>query len=113
MRPSRPGDEFVFSASSDKTISSSTWLLDSEEGRHMTDDKREFVEYGDLSTPNYISVANGQQLKAQGTGTVCFVLENGRTVEITEVLRVPGLDKKLVSVAALTARGVRIHFKRD
>ncbi|CAI5731002.1 unnamed protein product [Peronospora farinosa] len=79
----------------------------------MTDDKREFVEYEDLSTPIYITVANGHQLKAQGTGKVRFILENGRTVKLTEVLYVPGLDKKLVSVAALTARGVLVQFKRD
>ncbi|CAI5715318.1 unnamed protein product [Peronospora farinosa] len=81
--------------------------------RHMTDDKREFVEYEDLSTPIYITVANGHQLKAQGTGKARFILENGRTVKLTEVLYVPGLDKKLVSVAALTARGVLVQFKRD
>uniref|UniRef100_A0AAV1V986 CCHC-type domain-containing protein n=1 Tax=Peronospora matthiolae TaxID=2874970 RepID=A0AAV1V986_9STRA len=113
VKPSRPGDEFVFSASSDKTISSSTWLLDSGASRHMTDDKREFVEYEDLITPICITVANGQQLKAQGTGTVRFVLENGRTVKLTEVLHVPGLDMKLVSVTALTARGVIVQFKHD
>ena len=74
VKPSRPGDEFVFSRLSDKTIASSTWLLDSEASHHMTDDKRENVEYEDSITPICINVANEQQLKAQGTGTVCFVL---------------------------------------
>ncbi|CAI5722170.1 unnamed protein product [Peronospora effusa] len=68
VKPSRLGDEFVFSAFSDAPISNSTWLLDSGASRHMTDDMREFVEYEDLSTPIYITVANGHQLKAQGTG---------------------------------------------
>ena len=79
----------------------------------MTDGKRKFVEYEDLITPIYITVANGQHLKAQGTGAVRFTLDNGRTVKLTEVLHVPGLDKKLVSVAALAARGVLVQFKRD
>ena len=69
----------------------------------MTDGKRKFVEYEDLITPIYITVSNGQQLKAQGTGTVRFILDNGRTVKLMEVLHVPGLDKKYVSVAALMA----------
>ncbi|CAI5708033.1 unnamed protein product [Peronospora farinosa] len=86
VKPSRPGDEFVFSAFSDEPILNSTWLLDSGATRHMTDDKREFVEYEDLSTPIYITVANGHQLKAQGTGKARFILENGRTVKLTEVL---------------------------
>ena len=79
----------------------------------MTDDKRENVEYEDSITPICINVANEQQLKAQGTGTVCFVLERGRTVKLTEVSNVPRLDKKVVSVAAVTARGVLVFFKRD
>ena len=102
-----------FSAFIDKSISISTWLLDSGASHHMTDDKRELVEYEDLSTPIYITMTNGQQLKAQVKGTVCCILENGRTVKLTELLHMPGLDKKLVSVAALTARGVLLQFKRD
>ena len=62
MKSSRPGNTF-FSAFCDKLISSSTCLLDSGASRHMTDDKREFVEYEDLITLIYITVANGQKLK--------------------------------------------------
>ena len=60
-------------------------MLDSGASRHMTDDKREFVEYEEISTPIYITVANGHQLKARGTGTVRFILENGLTIKLTEV----------------------------
>ena len=79
----------------------------------MNDEKCKFMEYEYLPTPIYITVANGQQLKAQGTGKVQFLLENGWKDKLKEVLHVPGLDKKLVSVAALTARGVSVQFKRD
>ncbi|CAI5701576.1 unnamed protein product [Peronospora effusa] len=79
----------------------------------MTGEKRKFVEYEYLSTLKYITVANGYQLKAQGAGTVHFMLEYDHTFKLTEVLHVPGLDKKLVFVAALTARGVLVQFMRD
>ena len=49
-------------------------------------------------------------MKAQGTGTVRFFLENGRTDKLTEVLHVPVLDKKLVYVAALTAVAVFVQL---
>ena len=113
MKQSRSGDEFVFSASSEKLESSATWLLDSGASRHMTDDERDFVEYEDLTVPISITVANGQHLMAKGTGSVRFVLKNGRTVMLKKVLHVPKLDKKLVSVPALTARGVLVQFKLE
>ena len=103
VKQSRSGDEFVFSASSEKLESSATWLLDSGASRHMTDDERDFVEYENLTAPISITVANGQHMMAKGTGSVRFVLENGRTVKLKEVLHVPKLDKKLVSVPALTS----------
>ena len=71
------------------------------------------MEYENLTTPISITVANGQHLMAKGTGSVRFVLENGRTVMLKKVLHVPKLDKKLVSVPALTARGVLVQFKRN
>uniref|UniRef100_A0AAV1T9V0 Polyprotein n=1 Tax=Peronospora matthiolae TaxID=2874970 RepID=A0AAV1T9V0_9STRA len=113
VKQSRSGDEFVFSASSEKLESSATWLLDSGASRHMTDDERDFVEYENLTTPISITVANGQHLMAKGTGSVRFVLENSRTVMLKKVLHVPKLDKKLVSVPALTARGVLVQSKRN
>ena len=40
-----------------KHFSSSTWLVDSGASRHMTDEKREFVAYEDLSTPILLQCA--------------------------------------------------------
>ena len=93
VKKSRSGDEFFFSASSEKLESSATWLLDSGASRHMTDDEPDFVEYENLTTPISITVANGQHLMAKGTESVRFVLENGRTVMLKKVLHVPKLDK--------------------
>ncbi|GMF27787.1 unnamed protein product [Phytophthora fragariaefolia] len=80
---------------------------------HMTDDLTDFVEYEELKSPIVITVANGRQLPAKGKGSVRVSLQSGRVVKLIEVLYVPHLDRKLVSVPALTARGVLVQFERD
>jgi hypothetical protein len=87
VKSSNSGDVFVFSASSDldhQTI----WLLDGDASSHMLDDRNGIEEYRELVSP------------------VCFLLDRGATVKLTDELFMPQLDSKLVSVLALTAREV-------
>lgn len=108
----KTGDEFVFSATTAlREDDRATWLLDSGASSHMTGDFGDFMEYADLSAPLSVTVANGQRLEVKGRGSVRFLLDSGSTVKLSNVLYVPRLDSKLVSVPALTARGVVVQFE--
>lgn len=103
-------NEFVFSATNEAT---SAWLLDSRASSHMSHARSDFCEIRELRAPLEITVANGQRLPAQGVGVVRFSLDNGKVVRLTDVLLVPGLDRKLLSVPALASKGVTVMFESD
>ncbi|KAJ0391682.1 hypothetical protein P43SY_001646 [Pythium insidiosum] len=111
----KSSDEFVFSVMDPHSDGvESTWLLDSGASSHMTGDVGDFVEYQDLPASIWVTVANGQRLEARGRGCVRIVLDQGTTVKLTDVLFVPQLDSRLVSVPALTAKGsVVVQFERS
>ncbi|GMF65420.1 unnamed protein product [Phytophthora lilii] len=94
-----------------KATTCKTWLLDSGASCHMTDERDDFDDFRELAAPITITVASGEPLDAEARGTVRFTLQNGSTVTLTDVLYVPMLDRRLVSVAALTARGVLVQFE--
>lgn len=102
--------EFVFSAADGTT---EQWLLDSGASSHMTADREDFDDYRELQAPLNITVASGHRLPARGVGSVKFSFDTGRVVSLRDVLHVPGLDRKLVSVNALTAKGAQVQFQND
>lgn len=57
-----------------------------------------------------ITVASGQRLFAKGAGSVQLHLDEGKIVTLTGVLFVPQLNRKLVSISALTAKTLQFRF---
>jgi hypothetical protein len=104
-------DEHVFAASVGQT--SSAWLLDSGASSHMSSHRNEFIEYRTLDTPINISIANGSKLSAVGIGSVRITLPNKERVRIEEVLFVPQLDRRLLSVPSLVAKGLDVTFEAN
>lgn len=87
-------------------------LLDSGASSHMTYDQADFEEYRELSGALDITVANGHRLTARGVGAVRLCIDGGRTVKVTAVLYVPGLDRQLLSIPALVAN-LRVFGSRS
>lgn len=79
----------------------------------MTGGFGDFVEYRDLPNSIWVKVANGQRLEVKGRGIVRSVLDQERSVKLTDVLFVPNLNCKIVSVPALTVRGVPVQFDKQ
>ncbi|KAF4028972.1 putative DNA-directed DNA polymerase [Phytophthora infestans] len=104
------GDEFVFAATRESTTS---WLLDSGASAHMTHNRSDFVEFRELDGTMDIVVASGQRLRAVGVGTVRFQAAGGCTIKVTDVLLVPDLDRRLLSIPSLVAKGVSVGFSSD
>lgn len=106
------GEHFVFSVS-EPTHDAKEWLLDSGASSHMTCEKSDFVLYKEVEGEIDVVVANGERLAVRGVGNVEFKFDGGKTALVTGVLYVPGLDRKLLSVPALTAKGADVEFKDD
>ncbi|TYZ66515.1 hypothetical protein PybrP1_006514 [[Pythium] brassicae (nom. inval.)] len=104
------GDQFVFAVAAAASKSSS-WLLDSGASSHMTHDRNDFVRYKALDSRVDVFVADGGRLPVHGVGDVELQLQCGRTAVATDVLHVPALNRKLLSVPALTAKGAEVEFK--
>ena len=92
------------------------WIIDSGASRHMTMDKKLFSGYQEFSTPEKVSIGNGELLDAVGVGTVVVELVSGHNSKVKrrqamcDVLHVPDLAVNLFSVRAVTARGYVVQF---
>ncbi|KAF1336396.1 Integrase catalytic core protein, partial [Globisporangium splendens] len=86
------------------------WLLDSGASSHMTFTKLDFQTYEVLPEPVEIIIADGATMKAIGVGNIRIKIDNGRIVTITEVLHIPQLDRRLISISKLTQRGLGVRF---
>lgn len=66
----------------------------------------EFVEIRSLHRSVEISIANGETVTAAGIGIMHVVLKNKKPIRIEDVLYVPKLDRRLLSIPTLSAKGL-------
>ena len=87
------------------------WIVDSGATRHMTPDRKAFIEYSTVKDWP-VETANGTVLPGIGLGKVrLFVSVGGRTrsVVLTDVLHVPQIRGNLISVTKLQDRGLVVE----
>jgi hypothetical protein len=94
---------------STRTTHSDMWYIDSGASHHMTWVREHLTG---LTQIEYVEVVLGYDrvVKAVGCGTVSFQRESMPPMLLREVLYVPGLKKKLVSVSAIEERGYEVLF---
>lgn len=102
--------EHAFSATTDNLTA---WLLDSGASSHMCPVKEEFQDIRPFDEPVLISIANGCELKALGSGSIPITLLDGTLVRVQDALYVPDLDRRLISISALVAKGLKVEFEHD
>ncbi|DAZ96170.1 TPA: hypothetical protein N0F65_009569 [Lagenidium giganteum] len=93
--PQNNEKEEVFLATNEATTD---WLVDSRATSHITFDRADFVS---------------ATMHAVGSGSVTFRSVKGKRVTLTKVLHVPNLARRLVSVLALTNKGLDVQFRRN
>lgn len=84
------------------------WVLDSGATSHMSYDIEDFTKYEELSQPRMVKFGGGSCAPAVGIGSVSLDVLVGTKVNnviLNEVLHVPSLRRKLVSVSAATSKG--------
>lgn len=107
--------EFALHSSVDQS-EEDAWWLDSACSRHMTYGKSDFETLMIHETPIDVVLADNTVVKAVGNGNIRAIMKdaNGRQVqmEFKDVLYVPNLKKRLISIPQMTERGAEITFKK-
>lgn len=90
------------------------WIVDSGATCHMCNDRELFAELRDLERPLEVTLGDGHELEATGSGTVEMEMKlpTGRTkrCKLRDVLYVPKLSYNLLSVSKATDAGKTVKF---
>ena len=89
------------------------WLIYSGATSHMTPPCSDLFDYGTMDTNVEVTIADGKKLKVHGRGTVRLSGLNNRRIKMMDVLFIPGLDRRLLSVGQLAERGLNVEFQRS
>lgn len=84
------------------------WLLDSGASEHMTYDRSDFRDYKELATPKFVRFGNAQIARVVGVGQVEGVTKIHaieRRITLKNVLHIPDMRRKLISISATTSIG--------
>ena len=89
---------------------SSTWYIDSGASSHMTCAREMFPELSQTETDVEVVLGDDSAVRAVGRGTITFQRESMSPMVLRDVLYVPGLKKKLVSVSMIEDQGLGVSF---
>ena len=90
-----------------------SWIIDSGASRHMTNHKEWYKTLRPTEQSILVAVGNDAKCPAKGTGTISFVSSTGDTKDLSDVLYVPDIGRNLLSVSAITDRGLKVHFDQQ
>ncbi|RMX68181.1 hypothetical protein DD238_008183 [Peronospora effusa] len=100
--PGKNEEDAVFAAGESR---SSGWLIDSAAPRRL-------VRLQNLVTCIEVTIADGKKIRVVGTGSVRLTGIDGKRIRMLDVLHIPGLDRRLLSVGKLAERGLNVEFER-
>ncbi|CAI5726231.1 unnamed protein product [Peronospora farinosa] len=78
----------------------------------MTPHREDLFDYKNLVTSIEVTIADGKKIRVVGTGSVRLTGINGKRIRMLDVLLIPGLDRRLLSVGKLAERGLNVEFER-
>jgi len=90
---------------------SDRWMLDSGATHHITPHRSDFSNY----TPAKGTVCLGDKSAQDqvGVGSVIIKSPQGITITLSNVLHVPGVQTRFISIGALTGKGAEVNFLKD
>jgi hypothetical protein len=105
-------DFSLVSCFSTSTVSRSAWYVDSGASSHMTSARELFTSLTKQDSRLHVELGNDAKYAVKGVGTISFQLESGSSLEVKDVLYVPGLTKNLLSVSVMEDKGFVIVFQK-
>jgi hypothetical protein len=109
-RPQRYEDINISTLSGMVPINDNTWLIDSGASRHMTGLRNHLTHFVEKETHLHVVLGDDARYNVRGVGTSTFQLDSNIKLKLEEVLYVPGMKRKLVSISALEDKGYKITF---
>lgn len=92
------------------------WILDSGASDHMSHDSNSFVSYDNFDVKKRVRLGDNNFVEALGSGDVEVVSKVGnaeRKFLLKNVLYVPGLRRKLISIGAAVSKGCTGELGQD
>jgi hypothetical protein len=84
--------------------------VDSGASNHMTSHGEWFREAKDLKTPGFVETGDDTTHPITQIGKVPLSMQDGQTKYLKDVLHVPTITKKLVSVGQMVEQGLHVTF---
>nr|CCA24887.1 putative polyprotein [Albugo laibachii Nc14] len=89
------------------------WLIDSGATSHMTPHRSDVFDYEIVNTDVEVTIADGKTLRVHGNGTLKLTGLNNRRTKMIDVLYIPGLDRRLLSVGKVSERDLTVELHRS
>ena len=87
-----------------------TWLIDSGSSKHMAGQKKTLSKLEEKNSPQEVSLGDDYQYPIKRIGEASYKLDSRTPMKMKEVLYVPGLNKKLLSISTLDKKGYRAEL---
>ena len=97
----------------DRNTNMNDWWIDSGASQHMTQDRDDLINFKEFSSPVAINLADNSAIYAHGSGDAQLIVIDGnisRNIVLNNVLYVPDIKKKLVSIPAIIKKGIDVSF---
>ena len=72
--------------------------------------KESFVKLSKNESPDKVKLGDDYQYPIKGSGESSYKLDSGKSMKMKDFLFVPGLNKNLLSISVLDAKGMRVAF---
>ena len=76
----------------------------------MTGFKESFVNLFEHESPHKVKLGDDYQYPIKGSGEASYKLNSRKSLKMKDVLYVPGLEKNILSIYELDAKGMRVAF---
>lgn len=103
---------FFLALSSELNSNKHMWIIDNGASRHITGFGEQFETFEGHSTEE-VTIGDNSTYPVKGIGTYSIQLRTGVTLQLKDVLFVPGIKRNLVSISGLADQGYCVTFHED
>jgi hypothetical protein len=87
-------------------LDNNVWYVDSGASNHMTNHGKWFRDIRDLKTPGFVETNDDTTYPITQIDKVPLSMQDGQTKYLKDVLHVPTITKKLVSIGQMVEQGL-------
>lgn len=95
---------FYLALSSELNTSNNTWIIDRGASRHMIGFRNQFETFREYCTEE-VTIGDNSTYPVKGIGTCSLQIKIGETLQLKDVLFVPGIKRNLISISGLVDQG--------